>query len=84
MRAKNRLSFLLVTLLFIIAGVLGRPAIENQDHCAYPSLLNATSDQLQDGLGKGCFTSVGLVQVLFRRLVEVLLGPNPEGYTNAE
>lgn len=63
MKAQIRLHLLLVTLMFIIVCVLGIPAADSQNHCAYPSLLNSTSDQLQDGLGKGCFTSVDLVKV---------------------
>lgn len=32
--------------------------------CAYPALINATADQLQQGLVEGCFTSVDLLNVL--------------------
>lgn len=31
--------------------------------CDIPRLIEATADQLQDGLTKGCFTSVDLVKV---------------------
>jgi len=58
----------LVTLLYTSAGVLGYPACVKAPagDCTYPSLINATSDQLQDGLSKGCFTSADLVKVCFR------------------
>ncbi|KAF9894760.1 hypothetical protein FE257_006650 [Aspergillus nanangensis] len=39
--------------------------------CSYPALINATADQLRDGLDKGCFTSVDLVNVYTSRIHEV-------------
>lgn len=59
----------LVALLYTSVGVLGYPTCEKASAggCAYPSLINATSDQLQDGLSKGCFTSADLVKVCFRQ-----------------
>lgn len=62
----------LVSLLYASAGVLGHAscstaavtaATTGRDDCTYPSLVNATSDELQGGLEKGCFTSANLVEV---------------------
>lgn len=63
----------LVALLYTSAGALGYPACEKAPvgDCTYPSLINATSDQLQDGLSKGCFTSADLVKVCFRPLLQL-------------
>ena len=65
-----RLCFL-VSLLYTSAGVLGHASCSTaavatatgRDNCTYPSLINATSDELQQGLKKGCFTSANLVEV---------------------
>lgn len=35
----------------------------NYRGCEFPALIDATADQLQDGLNTGCFTSVDLVNV---------------------
>lgn len=58
----------LVALLYTSADVLGSPTCEKTPagDCTYPSLINATSDQIQDGLNKGCFTSADLVRVCVR------------------
>lgn len=79
----------LVALLYTSACVLGYPACEKAPagDCTYPSLINATSDQLQDGLSKGCFTSADLVKVCFRlhtqrgiaNCVIGVRGKNPRG-----
>lgn len=34
-----------------------------KSNCTYPSLIEATVDDLEDGLRRGCFTSVDLVNV---------------------
>ncbi|EGE04499.1 amidase [Trichophyton equinum CBS 127.97] len=39
--------------------------------CDIPRLIEATADQLQDGLTKGCFTSVDLVKTYVARIAEV-------------
>ncbi|EFQ98456.1 glutamyl-tRNA(Gln) amidotransferase subunit A [Nannizzia gypsea CBS 118893] len=39
--------------------------------CDIPRLIDATADQLQDGLTKGCFTSVDLVNTYVARIAEV-------------
>lgn len=41
--------------------------------CTYPSLANATSDELQNGLQNGCFTSVDLVNVCCAALNDIEL-----------
>ena len=66
-----RWRFFLVSLLYTSAGVLGHAncstaavaTATGRDNCTYPSLINATSDELQQGLKKGCFTSANLVEV---------------------
>lgn len=76
------------------SGVLGYPSCKQAptatgDGCTYPSLINATSDQLQHGLSKGCFTSADLVKVCFwpylsDQWLTVLgiCGKNPRGQLN--
>ncbi|OJD20031.1 hypothetical protein AJ78_00047 [Emergomyces pasteurianus Ep9510] len=39
--------------------------------CHFPPLIEATSDQLQAGLKKGCFSSVDLVNAYIERIAEV-------------
>ncbi|PGH33005.1 hypothetical protein GX50_04220 [[Emmonsia] crescens] len=39
--------------------------------CDFPSLIDATSDQLQVGLAKGCYSSVDLVNVYIARIADV-------------
>lgn len=63
MKFYQHLSFVFVSLLYTSVGILGQDLASDENQCSYPSLLNATSDQLQDGLEKECFTSVRLVQV---------------------
>lgn len=69
MMFRWRLCFL-VSLLYTSAGVLGHAscstavaAATGRDDCTCPSLINAMSDELQEGLEKGCFTSANLVDV---------------------
>ncbi|KAL4800914.1 amidase signature domain-containing protein [Aspergillus venezuelensis] len=45
--------------------------------CTFPSLLDATQSDLQDGLRLGCFTSVDLVQAYIARIHEVNSKLNP-------
>ncbi|EER37276.1 amidase [Histoplasma capsulatum H143] len=40
-------------------------------HCHYPSLIDATSEQLQAGLSRRCFSSVDLVNAYIKRIAEV-------------
>lgn len=40
------------------------------NNCTYPALIEATADELQDGLQKGCFTSVDLVNVRLSSFLE--------------
>lgn len=42
--------------------------IPKRQTCNYPSLIDATSDQLQVGLEQECFSSVDLVNVSIRYL----------------
>lgn len=63
MKIYQHLSSVFVLLLYTSVGILGQGLTSGENQCSYPSLLNATSDQLQDGLEKGCFTSVRLIQV---------------------
>lgn len=55
----------LIHFLHITFGVFGEAWAECLDKrdCSYPSLANATADELQNGLQKGCFTSVDMVNV---------------------
>ncbi|KMU91575.1 glutamyl-tRNA(Gln) amidotransferase subunit A [Coccidioides immitis H538.4] len=39
--------------------------------CKYPSLIDATAEELQDGLSRKCFTSVDLVNAYSMRIKEV-------------
>ncbi|KAL4966877.1 putative amidase [Aspergillus stella-maris] len=58
--------------------------------CIFPSLLDATQSDLQDGLRLGCFTSVDLVQAYISRIHEVnsklnpVLEINPDALSIAE
>ena len=63
MKFYQHLSFVFVSLLYTSACVLGQGPTSGENQCSYPSLLNATSDQLQDGLSKGCYTSTKIVKV---------------------
>lgn len=59
------------------------------NNCTYPLLIEATADELQDGLQKGCFTSVDLVNAYVARIKEVnstlhmVLQINPEAWSIA-
>ncbi|KAL4928752.1 putative amidase [Aspergillus undulatus] len=58
--------------------------------CKFPSLLDATQSDIQNGLRLGCFTSVDLVQAYITRIHEVnsklnpVLEINPEAISIAE
>ncbi|KAL3476066.1 amidase signature domain-containing protein [Aspergillus californicus] len=58
--------------------------------CTFPSLIDATQSQLQEGLSMGCFTSVDLVQTYTNRIHEVnsklnaVLEINPDALRAAE
>lgn len=40
------------------------PAFHFEQGCTLPALIDATADELQEGLAEGCFTSVDLVNVV--------------------
>lgn len=49
----------------LLPGHYGWSKSTTGNSCTYPSLGEATSDQLEAGLSNGCFTSVDLVNVRF-------------------
>ncbi|EEP79678.1 conserved hypothetical protein [Uncinocarpus reesii 1704] len=46
-------------------------AVDTQGRCKFPSLIDATAEELQDGLSQKCFTSVELVTAYLVRIREV-------------
>jgi hypothetical protein len=51
----------------VLAGIIP-PRSSNNTNSVYPDLLEATTEELADGLKKGLFTSVDLVNVRFIRM----------------
>lgn len=55
--------WVLVTLVHTPVSILRGAVAESLGECRFPRLVEATVDQLQAGLQKGCFGSVDLVNV---------------------
>ncbi|KAL4754334.1 hypothetical protein BDW72DRAFT_166678 [Aspergillus terricola var. indicus] len=70
------LYYYIISVFFLLASGLGASELTPLV-CTFPSLINATQNELQTGLRLGCFTSTDLVKAYTARIREVNSRLNP-------
>ncbi|OJZ84570.1 hypothetical protein ASPFODRAFT_192611 [Aspergillus luchuensis CBS 106.47] len=82
--------WIFATLLMVHGLMLADAASHGAKECRIPRLVEATAEQLQDGLKKGCFDSVDLVKAYTARISEIdvhfgtILELNPDALSIAK